>query len=171
MTDQEFLDLVRKSKKSLNMHALKFTYNKQDANDLVQETILKAFEKKEKFKEIENANFGGWIYFIMRNIFIDQKRKGKKQGHSKEISELSLEDKALIGIDFNKACEKIDSVIIDKALKDLPFNLRESLLLYIKGYLYREIAEIQKLPLDNVKSNIFRARKILREQLKEFRYN
>src|SRR6476660_1744606 len=77
MTTIEFNNLVYTASKSLKYPALKFTHNQADANDLIQDTLVKALRNKNKFKK--GTNIKAWLYIIMKNTFISNYHKVEKR--------------------------------------------------------------------------------------------
>ncbi|MDE6443148.1 MAG: RNA polymerase sigma factor [Muribaculaceae bacterium] len=147
--------------------AYQLTTNKEEAHDLLQDTTLKALDNEEKF--VDNVNFKGWIFTIMRNIFINNYRQTVKKAtvidQSEDLYHLNLsQDSGLSTPEGSYAVKEISAAL--NTFSDeyrIPFNM------YIAGYKYTEIAEKMNLPVGTVKSRIFFARKKLREDLKDFR--
>jgi RNA polymerase sigma factor (sigma-70 family) len=141
----------------------KFTMDREESRDLVQETMLKALIYRHKFRE--NTNLKGWLYTIMRNTFINNYRKNhKKQAlndRSKEYLFQSTEDEHT----FNRPHENLEFNEIWKNVN----NLRDELLIPFKmhssGYKYHEIAERLGIPIGTVKNRIFHARKEIQKNL------
>jgi RNA polymerase sigma factor (sigma-70 family) len=141
----------------------KFTMDREESRDLVQETMLKALIYRHKFRE--NTNLKGWLYTIMRNTFINNYRKNhKKQAlndRSKEYLFQSTEDEHT----FNRPHENLEFNEIWKNVN----NLRDELLIPFKmhssGYKYHEIAEQLGIPIGTVKNRIFHARKEIQKNL------
>ncbi|NND76742.1 MAG: sigma-70 family RNA polymerase sigma factor [Flavobacteriales bacterium] len=153
--------------RSLKGFAYKFTRNDEDANDLVQETFLKALRYKDKFAE--QTNLKAWLYTIMRNTFINNYRKASKANVLLDDSDenyfidLSKQSKSETP-DQAMAYKEIISEI--NALSDeyrVPFQM------HYNGFKYKEIAEKLSLPIGTIKSRIFLARQKLSEQLADFR--
>lgn len=147
--------------------ALKLTLNKDEAQDLVQDTTLKALRNEEKF--VENTNFKGWMLTIMRNIFINNYRKCARENtmvdSSEDLYHLNLcQDSAMETPDGAYACQEISAVIAQ-----FPAEYREPFSMHVAGYKYEEIAERLRMPLGTVKSHIFFTRKRLREILTDYR--
>lgn len=147
--------------------AYQLTTNKEAAQDLLQDTTLKALDNEEKY--VDNVNFKGWIFTIMRNIFINNYRQTVKQAtvidSSEDLFHLNLsQDSGLETPEGSYSVKEISSAL--NQFSDeyrVPFNM------YVAGYKYNEIAEKLNLPVGTVKSRIFFARKKLRDQLKDFR--
>ena len=147
--------------------ALKLTANREEAQDLVQDTTLKALRNEAKF--IENTNFKGWMLTIMRNIFINNYRKTARENtmvdSSEDLFHLNLcQESGLETPDGAYACNEISAIIAG-----FPSEYREPFAMHVAGYKYEEIAEKLEAPLGTVKSRIFFARKKLRELLSDYR--
>lgn len=146
--------------------ALKLTSNKEEAEDLVQDTTLKALHNEAKF--VENTNFKGWMLTIMRNIFINNYRKRARENtmvdNSEDLFHLNLsQDSGLETPDGAYACNEISAIIAGFSPE-----YREPFSMHVAGYKYEEIAEKLQTPLGTVKSRIFFARKRLREILVDY---
>ena len=147
--------------------ALKLTTNEEEAHDLVQDTTLKALDNEAKFTD--NANFGGWIMTIMRNIFINNYRKRTRENTMVDTTEdlyhLNLtQDSGMLTPDGAFAAGEITAV-----LNAFPEDYRKPFSMHIAGYKYEEISKKLAMPLGTVKSHIFFTRKKLRELLKDYR--
>lgn len=162
--------LFRKHLLSLQTNLLNFAYvltsNKEDAYDLLQDTTLKALDNEDRFSE--DTNFKGWIFTIMRNIFIN---KYRRMVRSSTIIDNS-EDLYLLNIPQEASTETPDSSIavgdILNVLSSFDDDYKIPFSMHIKGYHYAEIAEYMNLPLGTVKSRIFYARKMLRDRLGDY---
>ncbi len=146
--------------------ALKLTLNRDEAQDLVQDTTLKALNNEEKF--VDNANFKGWMLTIMRNIFINNYRKSARENTVVDTTEdyyhLSLPQESGLGSPEGfYAVNEISGI-----LASFPADYREPFSLHVAGYKYEEISEKLSMPLGTVKSRIFFTRKRLREILKDY---
>lgn len=148
--------------------ALSLTADRNNAEDLMQETSLRVLNNREKYRN--NTNFKGWVFTIMRNLFINNyHRSVRTQSIIDSNADLSLigsqrDTEGLGTPDHELSLKEINTAIeaLDEAYK-LPFTL------YLSGFKYTEIAEQLQLPLGTVKSRIFFARKQLQEQLSDFR--
>ena len=142
--------------------ALRLTRNQHDAEDLLQNTVLRAYNFYDKFQP--GTSFKAWIFKIMTNLFINDYRK-----HSKEPFVVALENQA----DFEPDPEKLffDSVLDDdirKAIEELPDAYRLTFLLSTEGFSYKEIAQITNANVGTVMSRLHRARRLLQGKLWEY---
>lgn len=163
MTQIEFSTLVTRQSSSLKTYALRFTRNMEDANDLVQETLLKAMTYYNNFKEGTNIN--GWLYTIMKNTFINGYRRFVKTTsvitQTEEISSQQL----TFSSSNNTAENKFVMDDIRRALKSLPNEYYIPFIKYFEGYKYHEIAGDLDIPIGTVKTRIHVARKLLKKSL------
>lgn len=151
----------------LRRFAYKLTADRDDADDLLQETSLKVLDNEEKY--VAETNFKGWIYTIMRNIFINNYRKTLRDQTYVDYTDnlyflnlgVDLADDSMEG--------SYDLKEIRKVVNALPKDLRVPFAMYVSGFKYREIAEKLNLPLGTVKSRIHFTRKKLKQDLKDFR--
>lgn len=163
----EFKLLVSDNAKPLKAYAFKLTQDMEDANDLVQETMLKAFNNEDKFAE--GTNLKGWLYTIMKNIFINKYRRAVKSNIFHDTTEnqyylnSSPSDRANLGEGNLVMAE------VNKALGELSENLRTPFLLSYNGYKYEEIANRLRIPLGTVKVRIHNARKELMKKLSAYK--
>lgn len=146
--------------------AYQLTTNKEAAQDLLQDTTLKALDNEDKY--VDNVNFKGWIFTIMRNIFINNYRQTVRKAtvidQTEDLYHLNIcQDSGLNTPEGSIAVKEIS-----KAVNAFSEEYREPFSLYLSGYKYNEIAEKMNLPLGTVKSRIFFARKRLREQLSDY---
>jgi len=167
-----FSTLVEPQLQSLYSTALRMTHNKDDAEDLVQDTMFKAFRALDQFQQ--NTNFRAWIFRIMVNTFITGYRKAVKQ--PKKISYDDMEEFFLYNrLDENKDLQEtskeefLDNFFDDdikEALENLPYQFRLVVLLCdVEGFSYNEIASIIDAPLGTVMSRLYRGRKQLQRYL------
>lgn len=152
---------------SMMNFALMLTANKDDAQDLTQDTTLKVLGNQEKF--VDNINFKGWVLTVMRNIFINNYHKIVR---SQTIVDQNVD---LYNLDvvteggFNSPDGSYQIKEITKAINGLNDDLKVPFSLYVGGYKYHEIADKLDIPLGTVKSRIFFARQELQKVLKDFR--
>ncbi len=148
-------------------YAYKLTADREGAHDLLQETALKALDNEDKYTP--DTNFKGWMYTIMRNIFINNYRK--------IVRDQTFVDKTdnyyHLNLPQDSGFEQAESAFslkeIRKAVNDLPAEYRVPFSMHVAGFKYREIADKLSLPLGTVKSRIFFTRQKLQDQLKDFK--
>ena len=151
----------------LRLFALKLTADYEDANDLLQETTLKALDNKEKYTD--ETNFRGWMYTIMRNLFINNYRKTlRDQTYVDKTDNLFFLNSG-IDLEADSMEGAYDAKEMHRIVNSLPKEYRIPFSMYVAGFKYREIAERLQLPLGTVKSRIFFSRQKLQEALKDFR--
>ena len=151
----------------LHRFALKLTADGEEANDLLQETSLKALDNEDKYTP--DTNFKGWMYTIMRNIFINNYRKTVRDqtfiDQTDNLFHLNLPQNS----GFESTEGNYDLKEIRKIVHSLPKEYRVPFSMYVSGFKYREIADKLGLPLGTVKSRIFFTRQRLQKELKDFR--
>lgn len=169
MTKPEFNSMVMKQSGSLRMYALHFTHDADDADDLVQDTLLKAITYYNKFAE--GTNLKGWLYTIMKNTFINNYRRITKINSlvtkSDEISSANL----FYSSTANVAEGKFILDDIKAALRSLADEYKIPFTMYFEGFKYHEIADYLAIPIGTVKTRIHVARKLLKSQLKDYERN
>ena len=147
--------------------AYKLTANHEDANDLLQETSLKALDNEEKYAA--ETNFKGWMYAIMRNLFINNYRKAvRDQTYVDQTDNLFYLNQSIDLADESTESSH-DLKEIRRIVNALPKEYRIPFAMYVSGFKYREIAEKLGLPLGTVKSRIYFTRQKLQQELKDFR--
>ncbi|MDO4757148.1 MAG: RNA polymerase sigma factor [Parabacteroides sp.] len=151
----------------LHRFALKLTADTEEANDLLQETSLKALDNEDKYTP--DTNFKGWMYTIMRNIFINNYRKTVRDqtfvDQTENLFHLNLpQDSGFESTEGNYDLKEIRRIV-----HALPKGYRIPFSMYVSGFKYREIAEKLSLPIGTVKSRIFFTRQRLQKDLKDFR--
>jgi|SRR5580704_4997808 RNA polymerase sigma-70 factor (ECF subfamily) len=136
-----------------------------DAEDLVQETYLKALRSFASFKP--DTNFRAWIYQILRNNFLSsrstlERRMTVAMDSEEDGPELAVDTETPEAILMNRS----DSKLVQRAIDDLPVHYRETLLLCeVEEMSYQEIAEVLSIPIGTVMSRLARARKSVRESI------
>ena len=167
--EKEFLPQID----ALYTFAYHLTYDEDDANDLVQETYLKAYRFIDRY--IEGTNAKAWLFKILKNAFINQYRKQSKQPTKVDFEEIvsfhDEENTTFSGyLDLRE--EMFEHMIGDEvtnAINALPVDFRVVILLCdIEGFTYEEISKIVNIPIGTVRSRLHRARNMLKERLKEY---
>ena len=137
--------------------AYQLTTNREQAEDLLQDTTLKALDNEEKY--VDNVNFKGWIFTIMRNIFINNYHQ------TEDLYHLNVSQNS--GLDSPEGTIAIKE--INHAINSFSDEYRIPFSMHVAGYKYQEIAEKMDLPLGTVKSRIFFARQRLQTILRDYR--
>ncbi len=158
---------------SLYGGALRMTRNPADAEDLIQETMLRAYRSFDRFEA--GTNLKAWLFRIMTNAYINTYRK--KQREPQKVSQDEVEDFDLYqelkdhDPQFSVTPETIvlDSLVdsdITDAIDDLPEQFRLAVVLSdVEGFTYAEMAEIMDVPMGTVMSRLHRGRKALQKRL------
>jgi RNA polymerase sigma-70 factor (ECF subfamily) len=157
--------------------ALRMTRNPADAEDLVQETYLKAYRAFHTFQE--GTNLKAWLYRILTNTYLNTSRAKKRRPDETDLDE--VEDlylyRRLGGLEAARASRSAEDELMDlfseaevkQAVEDLPENFRMAVLLAdVEGFSYKEIAEIMDIPIGTVMSRLHRGRKALEKLLYDF---
>jgi RNA polymerase sigma-70 factor (ECF subfamily) len=159
---------------SLYSAALRYTRNPHDADDLVQETYIKAFNSFHQFTP--GTNLKAWMYRILSTTFINNYRKDQRrpQQSDKEVEDWQLFESASHTSDQGRSAEDevLDNIPdgdVKDALASIPEEFRMSVYLAdVEGFSYKEIAEIIGVPAGTVMSRLHRGRKLLREALADY---
>ncbi len=163
MKKPEFDSLVTKETESLRMYALRFTRSPENADDLVQDTVLKAITYYDKFKD--GTNFKGWLYTIMKNTFINNYRRTTKVNSVVTKTDDITSSNLYFSSTKNGGEDIFVMDDIKGALSVLEKEYYTPFSMYFDGYKYHEIAERLKIPIGTVKTRIHVARKYLKKSL------
>jgi len=155
---------------SLYRVALRLTGNAAEADDLVQETMLKAYRAWEQYQKGTNAK--GWLLTILRHAFINEYRRRTRHPETVDLDAIEpfsvfeeLQDEDPQGTFFDRIVD--DEVL--RAIDQLPEQFRETVVLSdVEGLSYDEIARILEVPVGTVKSRLFRARRMLQGKLYDY---
>jgi RNA polymerase sigma-70 factor (ECF subfamily) len=172
-----FADQAMEHMSSLYTAALRMTRNAADAEDLVQETYLKAYRGFGGFQE--GTNLKAWLYKILTNTFINRYRAKKRRPDETDLDD--VEDlylyRRLGGLEAATAGRSAEEEVLDHftdddvkaAVESLPEQFRMAVLLAdVEGFAYKEIAEILDIPIGTVMSRLHRGRKALQKALHDF---
>lgn len=170
-----FNDLIERYEKRVFNFAYRMAGNYDDANDVAQEAFIRVFNSICTFRG--DANFTTWLYRIVTNVYLDERKKQKSHLHS------SLED--YIELEENTVTRQVEdgrptpdhlvetgerNAMLHAAIQELPEYQRIMVVLYhTQGKSYEEISQIMNLPIGTVKSRLNRARLALREKLEPIR--
>ena len=180
MADQStFTEQVTPFMAPLYSAALRMTRNPADAEDLVQEAMLRAYRGFGGFAE--GSNLRAWLYRILTNTFINQYRARQRRPDETELGEDGGEDLFLFrrigGLEAARATRSAEDELMDlftdtqvtDALDALPENFRLPVLLAdVEGFSYKEIAEMLDIPIGTVMSRLHRGRKAMHKALFDF---
>lgn len=154
--------------------ALRMTRNAADAEDLVQETYLRAFRSLHQFTE--GTNLRAWLFRILTNTYINEYRRRQRRPTNSsldDIEEFYLYDH-LIESGVQPSVERPEDIVLSRlsvdrvisAIDELPEEFRQVVLLAdVEGFSYRDIASIVEIPIGTVMSRLYRARRRLQRQL------
>lgn len=166
MISRRFQEKLLSLQPNMLNFAFILTSNRDDAYDLLQDTTLKALDNEDKYKE--NTNFKGWVFTIMRNIFINNYRRATRTSvkidTTDDLYHLNLpQDSGYASPENTYSVNELhDAIASFTADYRVPFSM------HLAGYRYAEIAEHMHLPVGTVKSRIYYARQRLRRQLKDY---
>lgn len=167
MATANFTQNLLSVQNELHTFAYKLTADREDANDLLQETSLKALYNMEKYAD--ETNFKGWMYTIMRNIFINNYRKTLRDQTYTDPTDNQYYLNKQQDMEGDSVEAGYDLKEIRRIVNALPAEYRQPFSMYVSGFKYREISEKLSLPLGTVKSRIHFTRKKLQTELKDYR--
>ncbi len=163
MTALEFSHNLSALRPTLKSFTYRFTSNREESQDLVQDTILKALTYRDKFRQ--DTNLKGWLFTIMRNTYINKYRKAQREktshDDSKELHRLHVEDHHT----FNRPGESVEFKEIWRTMNSVREDLLVPFRMHLSGYKYEEIASHLGIPVGTVKNRIFHARKEIQKKL------
>lgn len=167
--EKEFMPLID----SLYNFAYRLTLDEDDANDLVQETYLKAYRFFDSYEQGTNAK--AWLFRILKNSFINEFRKKSKEPSKIDYNEVETfynSEDVDESITADLRVESIQEMIGDEvanALNSLAVDFRTIIILCdLEGFTYEEMSKILDIPIGTVRSRLHRARNLLKEKLKNY---
>jgi len=175
---QEFEDVVLVHLDSLYNGALRMARNREDAEDLVQDTVLKAFRFFDKFEK--GTNIRAWLFTILTNTYINKYRKKIRQPTMIEFEEERTQVKdqtfrdpiEITAAGHREALLELVDDDVKEAVDSLPDEFRIVVLLAdLEDFSYKEIADIAGCPLGTVMSRLYRGRRLLRKKLHDYAVN
>jgi RNA polymerase sigma-70 factor (ECF subfamily) len=173
----KFTEMTMEHMPSLYTAALRMTRSPADAEDLVQDTYLKAYRAFETFQE--GTNLKAWLYRILTNTFINSYRAKKRRPEETDIDDVEnlYLYRRLGGLEGANSGRSAEDEVLDRftegdikeALESLPEQFRLAVLLGdVEGFSYKEIAEILDVPIGTVMSRLHRGRRALQKRLYDF---
>lgn len=165
MSTIEFNNHFQQLSPVLHSFAYNLTKDREGAKDLYQETAIRAISNREKFNP--GTNFKAWLFTIMKNIFInDYRKKAKRNTVIDSTDNLYYINSGSTIID-NSAESNILMNELHGMIESLEDSMRVPFEMHFDGFKYQEIADELDLPLGTVKSRIFFARKVLKENIEK----
>lgn len=165
MKEISFRNDVLPLKDKLFRLALRITLNREEAEDVVQDTMIKVWNARERWQDLESIE--AFSLTIARNLSLDRIKKKENQNDSIENEKIEQPDTASTPSERMIQKDKLD--IVRKMIDELPEKQRSCLQLRdIEGKAYREIAEILEITEEQVKVNIFRARQTVKQRFQQF---
>jgi RNA polymerase sigma-70 factor (ECF subfamily) len=174
-TKQEFEELALAHLDPLFSAALRLTKNERDAEDLVQDTCMRAYRFFDKFER--GTNMKAWLFKILTNTFINKYRRKVKERTVVEGAEREAVHEQFISRDATDFAANPERYFFDRLLSDdvlraidsLPIDFRLVVILAdLQEFSYKEIAEILECPVGTVMSRLFRGRKLLQKTLRDY---
>ena len=166
MEKVEFTQGILAMESDLHRFAYKLTSDRDSANDLVQDCVLQALDNHEKFAHAKNLK--GWMFTIMRNIFVNNYRRTVREMNIIDDT-YSINQQSLIEDEDSDRFEfAYDMKQLYRVIHSIPEDMKVPFQMFVAGFKYREIAEKLGLPMGTVKSRLFFIRKRLKEELKDF---
>ncbi|BDG07245.1 RNA polymerase sigma factor RpoE [Anaeromyxobacter paludicola] len=171
-TRREFEHLALQHIDPLFSAALRLTKNERDAEDLVQDTFLRAYRFFDKFER--GTNIKAWLFKILTNTFINRYRRNVKERNIVEGSEREAVHERFISREATEYAANPEQFFFDRLLSDdvlqavdaLPIDFRMVVILAdLQEFSYKEIAEILEIPVGTVMSRLFRGRRLLQKSL------
>ena len=157
-----FEQLLYAYEKRIFNYILRLIQHKEDAEDITQETFLKVYKNLHKFDQ--NKNFKTWLYTIATNTTYDWLRRKKTRRELFVIDDPESNFETIDEFDAYKEVE--DKEVVEQALQCIKPLYKSILLMYYKDELtYEEIAHHLRIPLNTVKTHLFRAKRALKEKI------
>lgn len=167
MTRTQFQSNLQEVQENLRRYALKLTQDTNDADDLVQDTSLRALTHRDKF--VSNINFKGWMMTIMYNIFLNNQDRVERRRKIFDTTVDILNVPLVTEGGYSTPDGAMNIREIYSEIEKLSEHTRTPFKMFLSGYKYSEIAEKMGIPEGTVKSRIFFARKELQKALRDMR--
>jgi RNA polymerase sigma-70 factor (ECF subfamily) len=166
MTATEFNYKLTSMQKHLEYFAKRLTQNENDAQDLLQETYLKALIFRDKF--VQSTNFKAWLFTIMKNIFINNYRRNVRARTLIDTTDNLYHINSSSQFNSITPESEISEQEIRNTIEELEDDHRIPFEMHTQGFKYKEIAEALDISIGTVKSRIFFGRKKLMSSLKDY---
>lgn len=163
MTAVEFNYCISQTSRSLRPFAIRLTKDVEDANDLIQDTMIKALMHRDKFTD--GTNLKAWLYTIMKNTFITNYQRMVRKRTFIDTTDNLHYINSQGSVTYNLANSSFAMNDINTALDTLDENHRAPFMMYFRGFKYHEIADKLNIPIGTVKNRIHLARKELKNML------
>ena len=167
MTRTQFQSNLQEVQENLRRYALKLTQDTNDADDLVQDTSLRALTHRDKF--VSDINFKGWMMTIMYNIFLNNQDRVERRRKIFDTTVDILNVPLVTEGGYSTPDGAMNIREIYSAIDNLSEHTHTPFKMFLSGYKYSEIAEKIGIPEGTVKSRIFFARKALQKSLRDMR--
>ncbi|WP_315599555.1 RNA polymerase sigma factor [Porphyromonas endodontalis] len=167
MTRTQFQSNLQEVQENLRRYALKLTQDTNDADDLVQDTSLRALTHRDKF--VSDINFKGWMMTIMYNIFLNNQDRVERRRKIFDTTVDILNVPLVTEGGYSTPDGAMNIREIYSEIEKLSEHTRTPFKMFLSGYKYSEIAEKIGIPEGTVKSRIFFARKALQKSLRDMR--
>jgi RNA polymerase sigma factor (sigma-70 family) len=163
---ENFNHQVYAHKTSLQSYAFNYTKNIEDAEDLVQDTMMKAMKYANLYAE--GTNLGAWLFTILKNTFINNYKRITKKNLLIETTDDLTSHQLVKGASFNQVENMFINDDLQNALSHLEPSYYIPFIKYFEGYKYHEIADDLNIPIGTVKTRIHVARQVLKGKLKMY---
>jgi len=167
MTSIDFGYTLNDITKVLRPMAMQLTRDHEETNDLLQETLFKAYRSRHRYHK--GTNLKAWVYTIMKNTFLsDYQKKVRRKTYVDTTENQYFLNSMTQRTGFETADTKVNLKDINKAIENLSPQYSRPFLMHYRGFKYNEIANELSLPLGTVKNRIFIARQELKDRLRSF---
>jgi RNA polymerase sigma-70 factor, ECF subfamily len=155
--------------------AYRMSRNAQDAEDLVQETYLKAYKYFDKFEQ--GTNLKAWLFKILKNTFINTYRKRQLQPPQSDFADIEESFESQVSEEASRQIRSPEEELLENVLDEdvqaavdrLPPDFKMVVILAdLEGFSYKEISEILEVPVGTVMSRLYRGRKLMEESMLEY---
>lgn len=166
MINRKFQEKLLSLQSNMLNFAFILTSNRDDAYDLLQDTTLKALDNEDKY--IENTNFKGWVFTIMRNIFINNYRRAARCATKIDTTDDLYHLNAPQDSGYQSPENSFTVGEVHAAIDSFTPEYKVPFSMHLAGYRYAEIADYMNLPVGTIKSRIYYARQRLRSRLRDY---